>query len=39
MIPADQYANVKPVKDFKVWEATSKALPQLWQDKISVLLN
>ncbi|CAK4835300.1 unnamed protein product [Aphanomyces euteiches] len=39
MIPADQYANVKPVKDFKVWEETSKALPQLWEDKISVLLN
>jgi putative spermidine/putrescine transport system substrate-binding protein len=39
MIPVDQYKNVKPVKDFKVWEATSKTLPQLWQDKISVLLN
>lgn len=39
MIPADQYKKVKPVKDFKVWEATSKALPQLWEDKISVLLN
>ncbi|QGQ99911.1 ABC transporter substrate-binding protein [Paenibacillus psychroresistens] len=39
MIPADQYANVKPVKDFKVWEETSKTLPQLWEDKISVLLN
>lgn len=39
MIPAGQYKNVKSVKDFKVWEATSKALPQLWEDKISVLLN
>jgi putative spermidine/putrescine transport system substrate-binding protein len=39
MIPVDQYKNVKSVKDFKVWEATSKTLPQLWQDKISVLLN
>jgi putative spermidine/putrescine transport system substrate-binding protein len=39
MIPIDQYKNVKPVKDFKVWAATSKTLPQLWQDNISVLLN
>jgi putative spermidine/putrescine transport system substrate-binding protein len=39
MIPAEQYTNVKPVKDFKVWEETSKTLPQLWEDKISVLLN
>jgi putative spermidine/putrescine transport system substrate-binding protein len=39
MISADQYVNVKNVKDFAAWDATSKTLPQLWEDKISVLLN
>jgi putative spermidine/putrescine transport system substrate-binding protein len=39
LIPTEQYKNAKPIKDFKVWDATSKALPQMWQEKVLVNLN
>lgn len=39
MIPLEQYKNAKPVKDYKVWEKTSKELPQTWQEKILVHIN
>jgi putative spermidine/putrescine transport system substrate-binding protein len=39
LIPADQYKNAKPIKDFKAWDATSKAIPQMWQEKVLVNLN
>lgn len=39
LIPIEQYKNAKPIKDFKTWDATSKALPQLWQEKVLVNLN
>jgi putative spermidine/putrescine transport system substrate-binding protein len=39
LIPTEQYKNAKPIKDFKTWDATSKALPQLWQEKVLVNLN
>jgi putative spermidine/putrescine transport system substrate-binding protein len=39
LIPIEQYKNAKTIKDFKVWDSTSKALPQLWQDKVLVNMN
>ncbi|WP_339512875.1 ABC transporter substrate-binding protein [Pseudomonas sp. RL_15y_Pfl2_60] len=36
LLPNEQYANVKPIKDAAAWEATSKALPQLWQENVII---
>jgi putative spermidine/putrescine transport system substrate-binding protein len=36
LLPNAQYAKVQPVKDAKVWEATAKALPQLWQEQVII---
>ncbi len=34
LLPNEQYKNAKTIKDFKAWEKTAKALPQLWQEKV-----
>lgn len=34
LIPGDEYANAKPVTDYKAWDDTSKKLPQLWQEQV-----
>ncbi|MNM59773.1 hypothetical protein D3C81_710340 [compost metagenome] len=39
LLPADAYANVKPVGDYKAWEETTKKLPQLWQERVLVHMN
>ncbi|WP_042163147.1 ABC transporter substrate-binding protein [Paenibacillus gorillae] len=39
LLPAEAYANVKPVGDYKVWEATAKTIPQLWQERVLVHMN
>jgi putative spermidine/putrescine transport system substrate-binding protein len=39
LIPTEQYKNAKSIKDFTTWDATSKSLPQLWQEKVLVNLN
>ncbi|WP_426454716.1 ABC transporter substrate-binding protein [Paenibacillus sp. S-38] len=39
MIPIDQYKNARPIKDFKAWDTTSKAIPQMWEEKVLVNLN
>ncbi|MCZ8521331.1 MULTISPECIES: ABC transporter substrate-binding protein [Paenibacillus] len=39
MIPIDQYKNARPIKDFKAWDAASKAIPQMWEEKVLVNLN
>lgn len=39
LLPAEEYANVKPVGDYKVWEATAKTIPQLWQERVLVHMN
>ncbi|MGN7764077.1 ABC transporter substrate-binding protein [Paenibacillus sp. 22594] len=39
LLPKAEYANVKPVGDYKVWEKTAKSLPQLWQERVLVHLN
>lgn len=36
LLPNEQYAKVQPVKDAKVWEATAKALPQMWQEQVII---
>jgi putative spermidine/putrescine transport system substrate-binding protein len=36
LLPNAQYAKVQPIKDPKAWEATSKALPQLWQENVII---
>ncbi|MFY0542513.1 ABC transporter substrate-binding protein [Brevibacillus sp. H7] len=34
LIPKEQYANAKPIQDYKAWEETAKKLPQLWQEQV-----
>lgn len=36
LLPNEQYAKVQPIKDPKAWEATSKALPQQWQEQVII---
>ena len=36
LLPNEQYAKVQPIKDAAGWEATSKALPQLWQENVII---
>ena len=36
LLPNEQYAKVKPIKDPEAWEATSKALPQQWQENVII---
>ncbi|MWV15753.1 extracellular solute-binding protein [Pseudomonas sp. L-22-4S-12] len=36
LLPNAQYAKVQPIKDPVAWEATSKALPQLWQENVII---
>jgi putative spermidine/putrescine transport system substrate-binding protein len=34
LLPASEYKNAKPVKDFDTWSNTSKSLPQRWQEDV-----
>ena len=36
LLPNEQYAKVKPIEDPDAWEATSKALPQQWQENVII---
>ncbi|TLX54142.1 ABC transporter substrate-binding protein [Stutzerimonas nosocomialis] len=36
LLPNEQYAKVKPIEDSAAWEATSKALPQQWQEHVII---
>ncbi|UCJ14983.1 extracellular solute-binding protein [Pseudomonas sp. MM211] len=36
LLPNEQYAKVKPIKDAAAWETTSKTLPQLWQENVII---
>ncbi len=36
LLPNEQYAKVEPIKDADAWEATSKALPQQWQEHVII---
>ena len=39
LLPQEQYAKVQPIKDAAAWEATSKALPRLWQEHVILHMN
>lgn len=39
LLPTESYTNVKPVTDYKAWEETAKALPELWQERILVHMS
>lgn len=34
MLPASDYKSAKQIKDFSVWDKTSKEIPDLWRDNI-----
>ncbi|AJY74762.1 ABC transporter substrate-binding protein [Paenibacillus beijingensis] len=34
LIPSSEYANAKPVNDYKAWEKTTKELPNLWLEQV-----
>lgn len=36
LLPNEQYAKVKPIENADAWEATSKALPQQWQENVII---
>ncbi|MGE8358818.1 ABC transporter substrate-binding protein [Pseudomonas sp.] len=36
LLPNEQYAKVQPIKNAAAWEATSKTLPQLWQEHVII---
>ena len=36
LLPNEQYKHVTPIKDADAWEATSKKLPQLWNEQVIV---
>ncbi|WP_372866395.1 ABC transporter substrate-binding protein [Pseudomonas sp.] len=36
LLPNAQYVNVQPITDAAAWEATSKALPQQWQENVII---
>jgi putative spermidine/putrescine transport system substrate-binding protein len=36
LLPDEQYAQVQPIRDAAAWEATSRALPQLWQEHVII---
>ncbi|USW94641.1 extracellular solute-binding protein [Pseudomonas proteolytica] len=36
LLPNEQYKNVTPIKDPAAWEATSKGLPQKWQEEVII---
>jgi putative spermidine/putrescine transport system substrate-binding protein len=39
LLPKEDYANAKPVDDYKVWEETAKSIPEQWQERILVHIN
>jgi len=36
LLPNDQYGAAQPIKDAAVWEATSKKLPQMWNEQVII---
>lgn len=36
MVPKDQYASAKPIKDFSAWENDMKTIPDLWRNNVVV---
>ncbi|ATR84333.1 ABC transporter substrate-binding protein [Pseudomonas sp. FFUP_PS_473] len=36
LLPNEQYKAAQPIKDAAAWEATSKKLPQMWQEQVII---
>ena len=36
LLPNEQYKPAQPIKNAEAWEATSKALPQKWQEQVII---
>lgn len=36
LLPNEQYSAAQPIKNAQAWEATSKALPQKWQEQVII---
>ncbi|MBC3412490.1 extracellular solute-binding protein [Pseudomonas sp. SWRI51] len=36
LLPNEQYQAAQPIKNAEVWETTSKALPQKWQEQVII---
>ncbi|MBM7647481.1 putative spermidine/putrescine transport system substrate-binding protein [Bacillus ectoiniformans] len=36
LLPEEEYAKAKPVKDEKAWAETTKKIPQMWQDEVLI---
>ncbi|WP_433885067.1 ABC transporter substrate-binding protein [Pseudomonas vranovensis] len=36
LLPNEQYGAAQPIKNAEAWEATSKALPQKWQEQVII---
>ena len=36
LLPNEQYGAAQPIKNAEVWEATSKKLPQMWQEQVII---
>lgn len=36
LIPAEEYKNVHPVKDFAAWEKSARKLPRQWQENVLI---
>lgn len=36
LLPNEQYSAAQPIKNAEAWEATSKALPQKWQEQVII---
>ena len=36
LLPNEQYGAAQPIKNADAWEATSKKLPQLWQEQVII---
>ncbi|MCU5772656.1 ABC transporter substrate-binding protein [Erwiniaceae bacterium BAC15a-03b] len=36
LLPQEQYKNARPIADQAAWEKTSKLLPRLWQENVTI---
>jgi len=36
LLPNEQYSAAQPIKNAEAWEATSKKLPQMWQEQVII---
>jgi putative spermidine/putrescine transport system substrate-binding protein len=36
LLPASQYRKARPVKDFAAWEATTRTLQTVWQERVRI---